>query len=83
MLWYGLRIGEEVQITSLEITFAVVLILFTTLLTVWIVALQFNAYKTSTNLKGAKLIVSFVVIIVASIAITGILSNYLLHTLFP
>ncbi len=83
MLWYGLQIGDEVQITSFEITLAIALILFLTLLTVWMVALQFNAFKTSANLKGAKLIVSFIVIFIASIVLTGIISNYLLHLLYP
>lgn len=47
-------------------------------LVVWFVALLFNAYKVSTNLKGSKLIASFIVgLLLAEIVSIIIIRNYL------
>jgi len=78
MIWNALHIGDPVQISSGETMFAVLLLLISILLTIWMIALMFNAFKISANLKGSKLVVIFIVAIIVSILITGLASNYLL-----
>ena len=69
LLWITTNTGNPVEITGAQILFAVLLLILTMVLTVWLVALMFNAFKVSSNLKGAKLIVSFIVILLISIGI--------------
>lgn len=69
LLWITTNTGNPVEITGAQILFAVLLLILTMVLTVWLVALMFNAFKVSSNLKGAKLIVSFIVIMLISIGI--------------
>jgi len=44
----------------LSINFAIIIIIHI-ILTIWVVALLFNAYRISCNLKGTKLILSFII----------------------
>jgi len=80
LMWTALHTGEPVQITTGEIALAISLMLITLLLTAWMITLMFNAFKVSANLKGAKLIVPFIVSFIASLVVTGIISNYLIKS---
>lgn len=69
LMWITTNTGDPVEITGTQIVFAVMLLILTMALTVWLVALMFNAFKVSSNLKGGKLIVSYIVILLISIGI--------------
>lgn len=69
--WTFLHYGEPVEISNLSMVIAIVLIVLTIAITVWMVALMFNAYKLAANLKGAKLIVSFIVAIMGAMALSA------------
>lgn len=56
---------------------AIPLIIVMSLLVVWTVALYFNAYKVSTHLKGARLVLSFI----AGLLLAEILSKIILSLL--
>lgn len=83
MIYYALHTGEPVQMSTPEIALCVFLILFTILLTVWMIALMFNAFKVSSNMKGEKLIISFIVVITGSIILTGLVSSQILKVVLP
>lgn len=83
MLWSTLQTGQPVEISSGEILLAVLLILITMLLTVWMITLMFNAFKISANLKNGKLIISFIVAIIISIILTGMISSHYIKDLIP
>ncbi len=75
LVWTYLKQGEPVEITSLEKGIAIFWLVFNLLMTIWYVALMFNAYKVSTNLKDAKLILSFIVVLILTIIITNWLTS--------
>jgi len=83
MLWSALQTGEPVEMSSGEMMLAVTLILITVVLTIWMVTLMFNAFKVSANLKGAKLTVSFIIAVIGSIIITGIISSQFIKIGIP
>jgi hypothetical protein len=78
MLWSALHTGDPVQISTGEMTAAIILILASLLLTIWMITLMFNAFSVSTNLKGAKLIVPFIVLVITSIIVTGFISSWVI-----
>ena len=75
ILWTTLKMGEPVEISNIEIMVAVTLIVFSLLLTIWLIALMFNAFKISANIKGSKLSIIFIIVLVISLIITEYL-NY-------
>ncbi|MCW3806479.1 hypothetical protein [Plebeiibacterium marinum] len=75
ILWTTLKMGEPVEISNIEIMVAVTLIVFSLLLTIWLIALMFNAFKISANIKGSKLSIIFIIVLVISVIITEYL-NY-------
>lgn len=79
MLYNFLGIGDPVEITSGQITVTIIMILFTLLLTVWLIALMFNAFKVSSNIKGGKLIILFIVGLILSIVISLLVTNQLIQ----
>lgn len=79
ILWKNLQIGNPVDISTSEMSLAVVLIVLTLLITIWMITLMVNAYKISANLKGTKLVVSFIISAIASVILSGLISNYFIH----
>ncbi len=65
-------------ISGLEIPLFIGLILVILVFMIWLVILYFNAFKTSTNLKGNRLIYSFI----SGILVAEILSIYFIRNLF-
>ncbi len=61
-----------------ELVVFILLSIITVLLLVWLIALYFNAYKVCSNFKGNKLVISFIVGLVAAEA----LSFYLIRSVF-
>lgn len=68
---------NSIQLSQFEWIYLVVSGLVSLLLTIWFIVLLFKAYKISTNLKGANLIVSFIV----GIIISEILSKLIIYQL--
>ena len=79
LLWQLLEQGSDINISSLDIAIAITLIFTTLVLTLWMITLMFNAYKVSANMKGAKLIVSFIISLIISILISALFTNQLIQ----
>lgn len=79
VIWTALKTGEETTISSGEIGIAILLIIFTLLLTIWLVALTFNAFKVSANLKGIKLAVIFVAAFILAMIATFFINKFLIQ----
>ncbi len=78
MVWKSLNTGDPVSISAGETLLAGTLLVFTMLSTIWMVALMVNAFKVSANLKGTKLTVLFIVILIISALLTTSASHQLL-----
>jgi hypothetical protein len=48
----------------------------------WMVTLMFNAFRVSSNLKGIKSVVLFIVVFIISLVLTYLFSMYLI-TIYP
>ncbi len=68
---------DAMQLTQFEWIYLIVSGIISLLLIIWFIALQFKAYKISTNLKGANLIVSFIL----GLIIAEILSKIIIYQL--
>ncbi len=79
ILWELMQIGEPIELNVSVIVLAISLMIFTLLLTIWLVVLMFNAFKVSANLKGYKLILLFIAGFILSIFLTGLISNQLIQ----
>lgn len=79
ILWNLMKIGEPIDLSISVIVIAILLMIFTLFLTVWMIILMFNAFKVSANLKGAKLILLFISGIILSTFLTGIASHQLIQ----
>jgi len=77
VLWTYLQKGEPVILSDSTMIFAIILIVITIMLTVWLITLMFNAFKVSANIKGIKAIILFVVSLIISIGLTNLISKYL------
>jgi hypothetical protein len=78
LLWTLLQQGEPITISQFEIALAILLMGVTLLLTVWLITLMFNAFKVSSNLKGPKLVLSFIVILISSMPISAYLTQLII-----
>ncbi|BAX81972.1 hypothetical protein [Labilibaculum antarcticum] len=81
LTWTFLHSGEPVEISTFSVILAITLIILTLLLTIWMVTLMFNAYKISANLKGAKLVTSFIVAMIGAMILSGYLSSILIQNI--
>ncbi len=81
LAWTFLHSGEPVEISTFSIILAVSLIILTFLLTIWMVALMFNAFKISANLKGPKLVTSFIVAMIGAMILSSYLSIILIQNI--
>ncbi len=82
ILWTALQRGEPVDLSILDATIAVLLLVFTLLMTVWVILLMFNAFKVSSNIKGSRLFLLFIVSVIGSTIISHYTSSYLTHNFF-
>lgn len=75
-----IQIEDLANITSFHLSLlSIIAIIIVILCIIWMVALLFNAYKVALNIKGNKLIWSFIITLLAS----EILSVLILHYLNP
>lgn len=72
-MWKALNIGDPVSMSGGEMILAFTFLLFIMLSTVWMIALMYNAFKVSANLKGSKLVLLFIAVIILSVVLTGLL----------
>ncbi len=74
------HIGEAVSLTNIEITGFVLFSLSTLVAMVWLVAWMYQGYKVSANLRGAKSVISFIVVLLLSEVIAFVfIRNILFH----
>ncbi len=78
ILWNFTHKGEPISISGGTITVAIFLLILDLFLTIWLITLMFNAFRVSTNLKGNKSVVLFIIIFVLSMVITSIISLHFL-----
>lgn len=78
LLWTLMQYGEPIEISSIDIMLAILLMIFTLLLTIWLITLMLNALKVSANLKGASLAMIFIVGLIISMVISGYLNTTLI-----
>ncbi len=79
VLWKNLKIGDPVEISTMTSVTAVLFIILTIILSVWMVTLMYNAFRVSSNLKGMKLNLIFIVVFIVSAISTGYISNQLIN----
>lgn len=77
LLWISLKQGEPVEISHIQIVIAFLILVSSLLLAIWMIALMFNAFKVSANLKGNKLVFSFIIVFILSLVISGYLNQTL------
>lgn len=81
ILWHFMQIGESTELGLLAMIIAITLVIFTLLLSIWLVALMYNAFRVSANLKGIKSILLFVVGLIVAILISSLLNIQLIQIL--
>lgn len=81
LTWTFLHSGQPVEISTFGMIVAISLIILMLLLTIWMVVLMFNAYKISANLKGAKLVVSFIVAMIGAMVLSAYLTSILIQNI--
>jgi hypothetical protein len=79
ILYEYLGTGDPIAITTQDIIVTIIIILFTIFLTIWMIALMYNAFKVSTNMKGSKSVIIFIVGLVVSIVITTLITSQLIQ----
>lgn len=77
LLWTLLKKGEPIEISSLQIVIAILILASSLILTIWLIALMFNAFKVSANLKGNKLVFTFIICLILSLVASGYLNQSL------
>ncbi len=75
ILYKYLNHGENIQIIEIEWFLYVVFIIILIILIIWVIALMYNAYKVSCNVKGNKAIISFIIALILAEVLSLIL-NY-------
>ena len=78
MLWEFLQQGEAIELSVTTVVMAILLIVGTLVLTIWLVGLMYNAFKVSANLKGSKSVLLFIAGLIVSIILSGLISNQLI-----
>ncbi len=78
LLWTFMNYGEPIEITMIQKSIAVFLMFISLVLTVWLVILMYNAFKVSANLKGAKLVLTFISVMLISMVVLTYLSRVLI-----
>ncbi|MFD2037627.1 hypothetical protein ACFSKL_22725 [Belliella marina] len=78
LLWAFMNHGEPIEITLIQKSIAIFLLFISLMLTIWLVILMYNAFKVSANLKGSKLILSFIIVMIFSMVVLTYLSKILI-----
>ncbi|MFC1733956.1 hypothetical protein ACFL6I_26945 [candidate division KSB1 bacterium] len=70
----------KIALTFTEWVLVVLLLIIVLISIIWMIVLMFNAYSISTNIKGTKLTVSFIIGIIIAEVITKLINFFLLKT---
>jgi hypothetical protein len=76
ILWKFLEIGKEVTINFGDIFFFIICVIMLLLIVIWTIALMYNAYSVSANLKGSKATISFIIGLILAEAISKVFYYY-------
>jgi len=79
IMWNALKTGEEIAISTSEVGIAIFLLILTLLLTIWMVALMYNAFKVSANLKGTKSALLFIAAFIIAMMATIFINKFLIQ----
>lgn len=71
--------GEPIELSAGNMFMAILIMIFTLLLTIWLVTLMYNAFKVSANLKGSKSGLLFTAGLIISIILTSLVTNQLIQ----
>lgn len=82
LMWNLMQKGEPTEIKTVGMIVAILLMAITLLLTIWLIVLMLNAFKVSANLKGTKLSLIFIVVLIASMLVSSVLNNTLIQTFY-
>lgn len=78
LVYEYLNHGEKPSLTTFEWGLFVFFILIMVVVIIWAVALMFNAYRVSCNIKGRKAVISFVIIIIMAEILSLLLNHHVL-----
>ena len=78
LLWTLMKQGEPIEISAIQIITAILIMVFSIMLTIWLITLMFNAFKISANIKGIKLILIFIIVLIISLLLSGFLTKMLI-----
>jgi len=73
-----LKIGNPISISNFEIAGFIIYTIISLVSLAMMITWMYNAYRVSSNIKGAKIIISFIV----SVLLAEILSKYLLSVIY-
>lgn len=76
VVYNTLHQGEPVNLSTGDTVMAISILIFTLLLTIWMVVLMYNAFRVSANVKGGRSAALFIVAFVISMIATIFLSRY-------
>jgi hypothetical protein len=79
ILYNTLQVGEAVDVATWEFIVFSIFTLLSLLVVVWIVALMWNAFKVSCNVKGPVAIFSFILVLIISELVSKKLLSVLLQ----
>ncbi len=71
--------GQSISVTTIEITQAIILIIVTLVLTIWLITWMYNAFRVSSNIKPPRSGVLFFVAIVVSIVFNQLITRQLIE----
>lgn len=74
----NLGVKDYIPLTTAELTVLIVISVLLILIVIWYVLLLYRAYVTSTNLKGANAVVSFIIALILAEITSSIYIHYLL-----
>jgi hypothetical protein len=77
IMYTFLKQGESVVLKSHELPVFIIFLLFTLLLSIWMIVLFYKAYTISCNLKGIKAVVSFIIGLLIAETLSKLVLSYL------
>lgn len=78
IMYTVLKTGDPVTLSTGNMMMAISLMILTLLLTIWLVVLMYNAFRVSANVKGARAVISFIIVFIVSVIVTGQITKILI-----
>lgn len=83
IMYLYMNIGEPVIITPFQWIIVALFLLFSLLIIVWAIALMYNSYRVTCNVKGSKAVISFIIVLLIAEGLTLWLNSIHLKILNP